>query len=92
MFSLGLAVTAFAISAGVSADSPLRDYVTGFWYNDPVRLAGQVPVVAAPMAAVGVWAVTRIFTRVADWVGPRLGKDAVVELSPAQPPLLSPRD
>ena len=76
VFSLGLAVTAFAISAGVSADSPLRDYVTGFWYNDPVRLAGQVPVVAAPMAAVGVWAVTRMFTRAADWVGPRLGTDA----------------
>lgn len=52
--SLAVAVGAYAISAGAPVDSVLRDYVTGYWYNDPVRLASLVPVVAAPLVALGL--------------------------------------
>ncbi|MGZ6866329.1 MAG: DUF6541 family protein [Blastococcus sp.] len=55
--SLAFAVGAYAISAGAPVDSFLRDYVTGYWYNDPVRLASLGPVVAAPLVAVGVRAI-----------------------------------
>jgi hypothetical protein len=58
MWSLALAVGAYAIAAGAPQGGLLR-IVTGFWYNDPPRLAGQVPVIAAPMAAIGVWVVAR---------------------------------
>jgi hypothetical protein len=66
VWSLALAVGAFAISAGAPPDSFLRMYVTGFWYNDPARLAGQVPVIAAPLAAVGVGVVARWLALLAD--------------------------
>ncbi|MGZ6838932.1 MAG: DUF6541 family protein [Frankiaceae bacterium] len=59
VWSLVFAVGAFAVSAGAPADSFLRGYLTGFWYNDPPRLAGQVPTVAAPLAAVGIWVIAR---------------------------------
>lgn len=65
VISLALAVGAFAISAGALPDSFLRDYVTGYWYNDPVRLAALVPVAAAPLVAVG-------FRAIADWLADRL--------------------
>lgn len=52
--SLAIAVFAYAISAGAPVGNFLRDYVTGYWYNDPVRLASLVPVVAAPLVAVGL--------------------------------------
>ncbi|MDQ1662641.1 MAG: hypothetical protein QOJ68_2621 [Blastococcus sp.] len=52
--SLAFAVGAYAISAGAPVTSFLRDYVTGYWYNDPVRLASLVPVVAAPLVVVGL--------------------------------------
>ena len=74
VWSLALAVGAFAISAGAAPDSFLREYVTGFWYNDPVRLAGQVTVVAAPLAAVGIWALAVWLRRTATesgWLGSR---------------------
>lgn len=58
VWSLALAVGAYAIAAGAPPGGLLRT-VTGFWYNDPTRLAGQVPVIAAPMAAIGVWVVAR---------------------------------
>jgi hypothetical protein len=58
VWSLALAVGAYAIAAGAPKGGFLRA-VTGFWYNDPTRLAGQVPVIAAPMAAIGVWVVAR---------------------------------
>jgi hypothetical protein len=51
--TLALAMGAFVISAGAEPTDPLRDYVTSFWYNDPVRLAALVPVAAAPLVALG---------------------------------------
>jgi hypothetical protein len=62
VWSLALAAGAFAIAAGAPEGGFLRT-VTGFWYNDPTRLAGQVPVIAAPMAAIGVWVVARWLSR-----------------------------
>jgi hypothetical protein len=64
-----LAVGAFAVAAGAPADHPLRGYVTGFWYNDPVRLAGQLPVLAAPLVVLGLAAVL-------GWAGARLRNPA----------------
>jgi hypothetical protein len=65
VWSLALAVGAYAIAAGAPKGGFLRT-VTGFWYNDPTRLAGQVPVIAAPMAAIGVWVVARWLVRFAE--------------------------
>ncbi|MFF1881032.1 DUF6541 family protein [Pseudarthrobacter sp. NPDC058196] len=55
------------VSAGPAGR--LRDFLTGVWYNDSYRLAALLPVVAAPLAAVGVaWLLqllqVRIFSRV----------------------------
>jgi hypothetical protein len=65
VWSLALAVGAYAIAAGAPEGGLLRT-VTGFWYNDPPRLAGEVPVIAAPMAAIGVWVVARWLGRFVD--------------------------
>ena len=65
VWSLALAVGAYAIAAGAPEGGILR-IVTGFWYNDPPRLAGDVPVIAAPMAAIGVWVVARWLGRFVD--------------------------
>ena len=69
--SLALAIAGFVISAGAPGESILREYVTGYWYNDPVRLAALFPVVAAPLVAVG-------FRAAADWIAAR---------SPGSPPV-----
>ena len=61
LISLAVAIGAFVISAGADPADPLRDYVTVYWYNDPVRLAGLVPVAAAPVVAIG-------FRAVAEWL------------------------
>lgn len=34
--------------------SDLRSYLTGIWYNDPVRLAAALPIVALPLGALGI--------------------------------------
>ncbi|HHU39405.1 MAG TPA: hypothetical protein GXZ45_09035 [Propionibacterium sp.] len=37
----------------------LRDLLTGVWYNDPFRLSAALPVLALPLAALGVSRLTR---------------------------------
>ena len=77
-----LAVGAFAISAGAPADSPFRAYVTGFWYNDPVRLAGQLPVLAAPLVTLGLAAVVH-------WAAARLSGPDTPRRLRAVPPVVT---
>ena len=60
----------YVFAAGV--DSNLSQIVTGYWYNDSVRLGALVPVTALPLAAVGLtWLVdrsVRLAARAADRV------------------------
>ncbi|MHA7262565.1 DUF6541 family protein [Arthrobacter sp. TMN-37] len=53
--SFGVAVGVFIVAAGFEF-SPLRSYITGVWYNDPYRLAAVLPIVAAPLAVLGLGA------------------------------------
>jgi hypothetical protein len=43
-------------------DSPLSQLISGFWYNDAVRIGGLYPLTAVPLAAVGLtWLATQIW-------------------------------
>jgi hypothetical protein len=52
----------YIFAAGV--DSPLSQRLTGFWYNDGVRLGALVPVTALPLAAVALaWLAVQVRRR-----------------------------
>lgn len=62
----------YVIAAGlyvVVAAAPVgrfRDFITGVWYNDPFRLAGQLPVIIVVLATVSAtWLYTLTLDRVA---------------------------
>lgn len=42
----------------VSVDSALSQALTGFWYNDPGRVAGLLPIVLVPLATLGAVSVS----------------------------------
>jgi hypothetical protein len=56
----------YVLDAGNSGGPhSLRDYATGFWYHDSVRLAAATVLLAAPLAGRGFrWVVTLIVTKV----------------------------
>jgi hypothetical protein len=64
----------YAIAAGlyvVVAAAPVgrfRDFITGVWYNDPFRLAGQLPVIIVVLATVSA---TWLYTVAMDWLAAR---------------------
>ncbi len=45
-------VALYMLAAGV--DGGVSEELTGFWYNDPFRLMGIIPVVGVPLAAYGI--------------------------------------
>lgn len=48
------------VVASVWVIGPLRQFITGAWYNDPYRLGAALPLVALPIAAFGLqWAIDR---------------------------------
>ena len=49
-----------------------RDWVLGVWYHDPFRLAANVPILAAPMAVVGVHAAYQWLKAVIAVLGERI--------------------
>jgi hypothetical protein len=51
----------------VSSASRLARELTGFWYNDPQRVAALLPVAAVPLVAVGI-------TSALDWLGTVIGR------------------
>lgn len=59
---LGIYLIAAGLFVVVSAfpDGDLRDFITGVWYNDSFRLAGQLPVITVVVCAI---AATWLFTR-----------------------------
>lgn len=45
------------VFANTVTDGPMQDLLSGFWYNDPVRVAALAAVCAVPVAAMGLdWA------------------------------------
>ena len=78
----------FVFAAGV--DSDLSQRITGFWYNDGVRLGALLPVTALPLAAVGLtWLADRsrllapLVTRIPGSPSPRRLVPAAVALGTA---------
>jgi hypothetical protein len=57
-----VAAALFVVCAGVGM-GPFRTALTGVWYNDAYRLAALLPVVAAPLAVLGLDVVLRAFGR-----------------------------
>lgn len=53
-------VTGLFVIVSAGPAGPLRDLLTGVWYNDSYRLAALLPVVSAPLAAVGAAWVVRV--------------------------------
>lgn len=61
LVAAGLYVVVAAVPTG-----PLRRFVTGVWYNDSFRLAGQLPVVTVVLSAIAAtWLYTRAVDRLA---------------------------
>ena len=56
--SYAIAVMLFSFAAG--SQMWLSERVTGLWYNDAYRLAAMLPVIAVPLAALGISAVARL--------------------------------
>ncbi len=49
------------VVASVWVIGPLRQFITGAWYNDPYRLGAALPLAALPIAALGLqWSVDRL--------------------------------
>ena len=60
-----LAVVLFAVANG-GPEGPLRDAITGLWYNDSYRLAALLPVAAVPLAVQGLLTIIRFAQRGTD--------------------------
>jgi hypothetical protein len=67
--SIGLYVLAAAVN------TPGTQRFTGYWYNDPFRLAAALPITAVPLAVLGIVLVSqKLRDRFADGEHPRLGR------------------
>ena len=61
----GYAVLAWLFVVAASADGSTRALLTGYWYGDVQRLASQLPLLAVPLATIGLTvAVTGVATLV----------------------------
>ncbi|WP_298182484.1 DUF6541 family protein [Saccharomonospora sp.] len=63
-----LAAGLFIMVSAVRGDSPLRDFLTGVWYNDTRRLAGQLPMIIVVVCTI---AATWLFSRSIDALSSR---------------------
>lgn len=80
-------IPAHLVSAGLyvfaaSLETPLAALLTGFWYNDPYRLAAMVPLTGVPFAVLGLlttgrWLVERLPQRVRDGAGTSRWREAI---------------
>lgn len=53
----GYLVLAWLYVVSVSGEESWRELITGYWYGDPQRLAAQIPLLAVPLAVIGLTAV-----------------------------------
>ncbi|WP_336723935.1 DUF6541 family protein [Cellulosimicrobium cellulans] len=69
----GYALLAWLFVVAASADGSTRALLTGYWYGDVQRLASQLPLLAVPLATIGLTvAVTGVATLVRG--APRAGR------------------
>ncbi|WP_425466900.1 DUF6541 family protein [Rarobacter faecitabidus] len=61
--SLGAVAVLYVVMRG--PDSEFRDLLTAPWYHDPARITALIPIVALPLAALGLVAVVRLLARAA---------------------------
>ena len=59
------AVILFTLAAGVTADNPVRAWLTDPWYGDPNRLAALLPIATIPVATLGVVTLGDLLRRLA---------------------------
>jgi hypothetical protein len=52
-------LTAFLYVIAAAVARPATQIFTGYWYNDPVRLAAMLPVTAIPLATIGMMFLVR---------------------------------
>jgi hypothetical protein len=68
-----VSVLLFVLAAAVNTPGTQR--FTGYWYNDPYRLAAILPITAVPLAVIGIVQLAgRLRDRFAEDGGPRLGR------------------
>lgn len=60
------ATTAVLWVVAVSWRHPWREFLTGYWYGDQIRVAGLLPILGIPLAVLGVVGVVRL-ARVERW-------------------------
>ncbi|MFI7674920.1 DUF6541 family protein [Actinophytocola sp. NPDC049390] len=83
---LGMYVIAAGLYVVVAAapGGRLRNFITGVWYNDPFRLAGQLPVITVVVSTVAaVW----LYTVAVDWLAARKPSFERVRSTPAANPV-----
>ena len=66
--AFALASASFFVAA-TGADSALKHLVSGFWYTDPYRLGATATVFAVPLASLGLAALARAASRLAEALG-----------------------
>jgi hypothetical protein len=65
----GHVLTAALFVMAVSVNDDYTAKFTGFWYNDPWRLAAMLPITGVPLAAIGVLAITAAIKNRVDALG-----------------------
>ncbi len=54
---------------GIPSDGFLRHFLTGFWFTDPYRVAAMIALFAIPLAALGLYAISSIISRICRRIG-----------------------
>jgi hypothetical protein len=67
---LGYLVLGWLFVVSISGEESVREVVTGYWYGDPERLAAQLPLLAVPLAVVGLTVVCLGLSNVAQGARP----------------------
>lgn len=67
----------FIFIVAVATDGPFKQFLAGFWYTDPYRLAATAVIVAIPIAIVGIESVWSFCIRLSK-VFPQMGKTDLV--------------
>ena len=62
--SVGFLIFCALYAIGATTDTVLKNYLTGFWYNDYSRIAATACVLGIPLAALGLFAWVRVVQKI----------------------------
>lgn len=60
--------------ADAAYDGAVKQLLSGFWYSDSLRVASLGAIAAMPLAALGLWAVARVFSAAVRKVAGAIGR------------------